>query len=96
MRFAKLVCGVLAAWSVEASSNSAIYRCEAQGVTIFSDRPCGESARLYTPDASRISTYDAPPAAQVIDRGRKQSKPRQARSPTRSAGVDSAAKRAAA
>ncbi|MGH8188328.1 MAG: DUF4124 domain-containing protein, partial [Steroidobacteraceae bacterium] len=75
--------------------NSAIYRCEAQGVTIFSDRPCDESARVYTPDSSRISTYDAPPAAQVVDRGRKQSKPRKARART-SAGVDSAAKRAAA
>lgn len=96
MRFVKLVCGLLAAWSVEALSNATIYRCEAAGATTFSDRPCGESARVYTPDSSRISTYEAPPAAQVIDRGRKQSKPRKARAPARSAGVDSAAKRAAA
>jgi hypothetical protein len=96
MRFVKLVCSAIAAWSVAASSNSTIYRCEAGATTTFSDRPCDESARLYTPDSSRISTYEAPPAAPVVDRGRKQSKPRKARVSARSGGVDSAAKRAAA
>jgi Domain of unknown function (DUF4124) len=95
MRFAKLVCLTLAAWSVAASSASAIYRCEAEGVITFSDRPCDTSARQYEPDASRISTYDAPDV-QASAAHRKQKKPRKPQGPARGSGVNSRAKRAAA
>lgn len=40
-----------------------IYRCERDGVTTFSDRPCGADAQTYEPDMSRVSEYEAVPAA---------------------------------
>jgi hypothetical protein len=95
MRFARLVCVAFAAWSVAASSNSAIYRCEAEGVITFSDRPCDASARQYAPDSSRISTYEAP-AVRHSESGRKQKNPRKSHGSTRGTAVNSQAKRAAA
>ena len=49
-----------------------IYRCERDGVTTFSDRPCGADARTYEPDLSRVSEYKAAPA---IFTAHAQSKP---------------------
>jgi hypothetical protein len=95
MRFAKLVCLALAAWSVAAWCASAIYRCEKEGVVTFSDRPCDAAARQYAPDASRISTYDAP-VVQASETRRKQKKPRKPQGSARGSAVNSQAQRAAA
>ena len=58
-----------------------IYRCKANGVTTFSDRPCGDSAQPYAADDSSVSSY-APgePAAKSTSAARpKQRKIRQGR-----------------
>jgi hypothetical protein len=94
MRFARLICALLVVLSIEASSTSAIYRCEAGGTITFSDRPCDASARPYAPDSSRISTYEAPSVPQA-DPGRKQTKPRKSKGSARGPSVDPLAKRAA-
>lgn len=91
MRFAKLVCGVLAVWGAAASSSPAIYRCEVEGVITFSDRPCDASARPYAPDSSRISTYEAPAVQQS-----RRAQPRKSRRAASGSDGDSLAKRAAA
>jgi hypothetical protein len=95
MRLIRLVYLALVAWSVAASSNSTVYRCEAEGVITFSDRPCDASAREYTPDSSRISTYDAPAVPESAP-GLKQKKPRKPHESARGAAANSQAKRAAA
>lgn len=53
---------VLAHWLAAsiASADSAIYRCEVDGVMTYADRPCGERSAAHVPDASLVSTYDAP------------------------------------
>lgn len=94
MRFARLICGALVVLSIEASSTSAIYRCEAGGRITFSDRPCDSSARQYALDSSRISTYEAPKVPQP-DPGRKQTKPRKSKGSARGLATDPLAKRAA-
>jgi hypothetical protein len=94
MRFARLIGALLVVLTIEASSNSAIYRCEAGGVITFSDRPCDSSARQYAPDSSRISTYEAPSVPQS-EPGRKQTKPRKSKGSARGPAADPLAKRAA-
>lgn len=52
-----------AAWHGRADAAErfrAMYRCEVDGVPLFSDTPCHAGAQQYVPDSSRISTYDAP------------------------------------
>jgi hypothetical protein len=60
----------LLASSVQAADSSgtarAIYRCHANGVTTFSDRPCAVDAQVYDVDTSRISTYS--PEATLVSK----------------------------
>ena len=37
-----------------------IYRCRVDGVTTFSDHPCGESVQTYDAGLSRLSILDSP------------------------------------
>lgn len=45
----------------DASGQSQVFRCTMDGVTTFSDRPCGTDAEAYESDGARISTFQAPP-----------------------------------
>ncbi len=42
--------------AASASAASPIYRCEVDGVTTFSDRPCAADSSEYVPDDQRVST----------------------------------------
>jgi hypothetical protein len=50
--------------SVGAGDAPAIYRCDDGGAVIYSDRPCSPGANQYEIDESRVTVYEAPPAAQ--------------------------------
>jgi hypothetical protein len=45
-----------------ATGQSQVFRCTMDGVTTFSDRPCGTDAEAYEPDDALMSTFEAPPA----------------------------------
>lgn len=48
-----------------ARAGPSIYRCEINGVVTFADRPCGAEATTYSPDTTRVSTYEAPPSRSI-------------------------------
>jgi hypothetical protein len=68
-----------------------IYRCEAQGQNVFSDRPCGLDASAYEADTARVSVTQSIP---VVAAPTKESKPATRR--PGSAGGNEVARRAAA
>lgn len=43
-----------------AQASGAIYRCVADGVTTYSDRPCSGQAELHELDLDAMNTYQAP------------------------------------
>ena len=47
--------------SLSADTGTTIFQCKIDGVTAFSDRPCGDDAESRTLDPAAINTY-APPA----------------------------------
>jgi len=55
------VCLLLSA--APAIATPAIYRCEANGVTVYSDRPCADGAQPHEIDTSRTTVYEAEQAA---------------------------------
>ena len=54
-----------------ANGQSQVFRCTMDGVTTFSDRPCGADAEAYESDDALISTFEAPPVA-ATSRGAQQ------------------------
>jgi hypothetical protein len=42
-----------------APATAAIYRCEANGVPVYSDRPCAEGAQPHEVDSSRVTVYES-------------------------------------
>jgi hypothetical protein len=57
------------------TATPAVYRCEANGVTVYSDRPCAHGAQVHEIDTSRITVYEAEQAAQGPDSRRPDKKP---------------------
>jgi hypothetical protein len=71
-----------------------IYRCEVQGQSVFSDRPCGIDASAYEADTARVSITQSVPAVPVVAAPTKESKPATRR--RGSAGGNEVARHAAA
>jgi hypothetical protein len=72
-----------------------IYRCEVQGQSVFSDRPCGLDANTYEADTARVSiTQSVAAPVQAAASPTKESKPAIRR--RGSAGGNEVARRAAA
>jgi hypothetical protein len=79
----------------EPLSERAIYRCESAGAVTFSDVPCDSTASEYQADASRVTTYTAPPASKVAASEVKQKKQSAKRKAASGSSVDDRAKQAA-
>ena len=62
-----------------ASGESQVFRCTMDGVTTFSDRPCGTDAEAYEADHALMSTFEPPPVPATS----KRAKPRGAPEPKR-------------
>jgi hypothetical protein len=58
-----VLCGAFV--QCEAFAQVPIYRCVVNGVVVFADRPCGDDARPYEPNAASVSSY-APVTADVL------------------------------
>lgn len=80
----RLACSIVLAWAVAVASaayaDDPIFRCKVDGVTTFSDRPCGNESTSYSPATERVSTYEAPPVSKDAVRAVKKPKKRVARS----------------
>jgi hypothetical protein len=64
--FFLLVASVIcAAQAVSAADDTmtTIFKCKLDGVTTFSDRPCGEQPQSQVLDSAAINTYAPPPAS---------------------------------
>jgi hypothetical protein len=102
MQFAKIflhvIAAIITALSAPLHADPAplrpIYRCEVAGVVTFADLPCDSTARQYQTDASRVSTYAAPPVSKVAAAAAKQNKSAKRRAGSKSS-VDSHAKQVA-
>lgn len=56
-----LTCLVTLTFPASAADSRAIYRCEIDGIAVFSDRPCAPSAAQVDLDSAKMNTYEAPP-----------------------------------
>jgi hypothetical protein len=54
-----------------AAGESQVFRCTLDGVTAFSDRPCGTDAEAYEPDDAFISTFEAPTVSVTAKRAKR-------------------------
>lgn len=74
-------------------SQTQVFRCTANGVVTFSDRPCGEDAQSYEADESRISTF-TPPSKVATSRTAAVSQPKPAAPANRESIAEAQAKHA--
>lgn len=77
----KLAAGIVlsvVAFTHASGDSPIIYRCNKNGATVYSDQPCDADARPHKLDDSRITLYEAPPAAEPATSSKAKRRPSQA------------------
>ena len=65
MKFAAGMVLSVVAFGNAAGDSPIIYRCDINGVTVYSDQPCDAAARPHQLDDTRVTVYAAPPTAEL-------------------------------